>query len=919
MPSKRISFHDFNRRLWLADGRDQLPEGALRRASGIAPELTGEIYSRWGSQFLNLINPISLYKFNGVRYSYDGTHLYANGAIVTYGGGAPITWNGSRLTFAVMPPQPGLPDYLFIIGGGNAIKIAPSLVGGNPVPVAQQVTQWGIDAPPDGMMATKGLQELTTIDTFVGSAHLWTDNSNATVSDSSASPYPGSSGDLEISTSGTPWYIGHTANYDLSEYADGTISLDTDIISFYLRAQKPTNIVWLWLTFRLGGTNTDYYRLVIQLVQNTNNVHTAGAQVVVTPDPDRWIQIAAAKSQFQRVGSNLALNWSDVTSIRFVGGDINSSNPTLHLDNFTMYGGFPLGAGPAALLGGSQYQYYVTFVNNTTGSESNPNGMETLADGTVNPPTPVTVNGVAVQAVNLSGIPTSTDPQVGSRNIYRSTADPLAAGPIEAFFLATIPDNVTTNFTDFYSDLPGQPIIDTPWQPTTVYSSASPTDYVYGGNGYYFKCTGAGTSAGSGPPTWAIPEGAFLGFWSPITQYLGGGFSAGNWVSFGGLGYYCSAPAGTIVQSSTPPVADPTNWTVLPTTSDGGVTWTWAGLNEVPHLGDQSLLLDNAPPSITYGDAVGPYQESMFWCRDSTPGRLGWAYSSPPGRPESVANQFAPTSDDDPTQKFIIFDYTLWLVSTKTAFQTDGQNPQIVFYQIMYATGTSNPFTVCAGQEGIYYQASDGIRMINRAGSILPGFDNIAPIERGQAVENVLAFTATIAAFCRNEIIFSNGTESFGLQLGPNGYVWRMLGWGFTALFYERDDNQILAGFNSGVYLYEVFGATNDNYGGVGLAQPINFEIQTPSQLLDEGQTAVIRRIFIDANLNGQSLTPTVNYDSGYATLSPITNSVRGTIELAFQQYARQFSLDLIGCLTARIQIFGIELDCAVTGSEVTQ
>jgi hypothetical protein len=146
-----------------------------------------------------------------------------------------------------------------------------------------------------------------------------------------------------------------------------------------------------------------------------------------------------------------------------------------------------------------------------------------------------------------------------------------------------------------------------------------------------------------------------------------------------------------------------------------------------------------------------------------------------------------------------------------------------------------------------------------------------------------------------------------------------MLGWGFTALFYERDDNQILAGFNSGVYLYEVFGATNDNYGGVGLAQPINFEIQTPSQLLDEGQTAVIRRIFIDANLNGQSLTPTVNYDSGYATLSPITNSVRGTIELAFQQYARQFSLDLIGCLTARIQIFGIELDCAVTGSEVTQ
>jgi hypothetical protein len=922
LPSKRIAIHDFDSRLWLSGGRDQVPQNGARRLVGAAPELTRSIQSRWGSTFISNINSISLFQYNGIRYEYDGVNLYANGVIVTQNGSA-IVWNGGLLTFNVMPPQEGLPDYLFIIGGGNAIKIAPSLVGGQPVVAAQQVTLWGIEAPPDGMSASLGLQEVQVIDACDTTAGSWTNHPNCTVSNSSTDPFSGSASML-VSLSGSgPTHITRAAPVSPSPlpsmltYGDGTISLPSDIISFYFKCPKPVKIGWLWLTFNVGtgaiGDKNwpDYYRLVVQIVQTTNQKNAAGAQVIVTPSTDQWIQIAAPKSAFMRIGNNLNLDWSDVNFVRFNIGDLGDSSATsCEFDALTMFGGFPLGAGPAALLGGSQYRYYVTFGNNLTGSDSNPQGMQLLGNGTTSQPNPSVVGGVAVQEVTLSNIPTSPDPQVGNRKIWRTSA-----GGAVPFYAFTIPDNTTTTFTDFYGDLPGQPIIATPWTKSVSVDSTIP-DYVDGGNGYYFKATTSGTT-GLTLPNWDIPTGAFLGFWSPITQYL-----VGNWVSFNGTGYACIAPAQGPTQS-------PTNaayWVVIGTTPENTVVWTWAGLNEVPHLSlDMQLLLDNAPPQITYGDAVGPYQGSMWWGRDSVPGRRGWIYSSPPGRPESVANQFAPTSDDDPTQKLVIFDYTLWLITTKIAFQTDGQNPEIVFYPIMYATGTTNPFSAVAGQEGIYYQASDGIRIINRAGSFLPGFEALDTIQRGQQSENVLPFVANVAAYCRNEIIFSNGQYSFGLQRGGDGYVWRILGVGLQALYYERNDNKILASFYGLTMLYEDPQVLVDQSANPLIVNGVMFELQTPSQLPDEGQVAVIRRIFIDIDCQVEPAAPAqvvgviAICDNVETSLGNITNTARSTIELAFQQPARQFSLRLLGCLTNRIEVFGVELDVALTGAEITQ
>lgn len=918
----RIPIHDFDSRLWLSGGRDQIPANGLRRCVGAAPELTRSLQSRWGSTFLYDINAISLFQFNGVRYAYDGVNLYANGVIVTYGDGSAIVWNGSKLDFNVMPPQAGLPDYLFILGGGNAIKIAPPLVGGQVVPTAQMVTKWGIDAPPDGVTAQQGTQQSTLIDGFEsGNSGVWTNQVNCTVSDSTDDPYDGS-GDMLVTIPATgPVHITRAYSTSLATYPGPVISLDTDIISFWFKCPKPVKIGYLWLVFNIGtGSVTaknfpDSYRLVVQIVQTTNQKNAAGAQLIVTPSPGQWIQIAAPKSAFRKLGTNKNLNWSDVNAVRFVIGDLGDSSPThCEFDLLEMYGGYPLGAGPAALLGGSEYQYYVTYGNNTTGSDSNPNGMQTLADGTVSQPNPAVVGGVAVQAVSVANIPISSDTQVGNRKLWRTTA-----GGAIPFYLDTIPDNTTTTYTDTRGDLPGQPIIATPWVKNVTYIVG---DYVDGGNGYYFvvnSISGSGTS-GANVPNWNIPTGAFLGFWTPITYYL-----VGNWVNYQGSGYVCIANA----QGPTQLPTNATYWTPLPVTVDNPganqVVWMWAGLNEVPHLGSDQLLLDNAPPQITYRDAVGPYQESMLWCGDSIPGRRGWTYSSPPGRPESVANQFAPTSDDDPTQRQIIFDQTLFLITTKTAFQVYGENPQLDYQPILYATGTSNPFSAVAGQDGIYYQASDGIRLINRNGTLLPGFEQMDTIERGQFSENVLPFVANIAAYCRNEIIFSDGTQSFGLSRSSQGYVWRMLGVGMTALYYERNDNKILASFLGRTLTYEDFGAVVDQTDIPLAVDGIIFEAQTPSQLPDEGQVAVIRRIFIDINCKVEPAFPDqvvgvhLLADNADIYLGTITNSARSTIELAYQTPARQFSIRLLACLSNRIEVFGIETDVAVTGVEQTQ
>jgi len=90
---------------------------------------------------------------------------------------------------------------------------------------------------------------------------------------------------------------------------------------------------------------------------------------------------------------------------------------------------FTAAVGVAGVLSGT-YQYFITFLNNTTGSRSNSNPIaQSIA--------------LSSDKADLTSIPTSSDSQVDRREIWRTVSN----GSV-FFLLTSINDNVTTTFTD---------------------------------------------------------------------------------------------------------------------------------------------------------------------------------------------------------------------------------------------------------------------------------------------------------------------------------------------------------------------------------------------------------------------------------------------------------------------------------------
>lgn len=869
MSDKTLNIREFNKRLWLSGGRDQLPAGAMRRCVGAAPELTRSLVSRWGSTSLHDgISAISLTKYNGIRYQYNGSNLYKAGISIDSG------YNGGRLAWVKAPPAFGLSNYLFLTGGGKLKKVDAS---GN-------ITNWGIAAPLDGMNAALGTRDLLSIDTFVASAANWTAASCA-VADEGSIVYSGA-GSLKVMPTSGAWTITKDLTgspLNMAVYANNDISLQSDYVSLWVYMKKPSNVVWLWIMFDVndGTFKKDYYRLVVQVVPNTANVHAADAAVIISADADRWFQIAAPKSIFQRIGNALELDWSTVKKIRIEGGDpAATTGPPLYFDLFELFGGFPLGEGPAAIQNGSTYQYLVTFGSDITGNDSNPND------------TPTTLNGVALHPANLSQIPVSTDSQTTNRKLWRTSAN----GAI-FFFLDIIHDNTTTTYVDKIADLPGQPWIVTPWQKNVAVIA---NYYADGGNGFYFKVTTPGTT-GAALPTWNVPNsvwGSVSAFatlnetilprespsssaWKVTTTGITG-LTEPNWALAGPI------TDGTVV------------WTKVGalTTVDNTVTWTCIGLNSLQSLGTQQLRYDNIVFPSTMQDAVF-FKGSVYGCRDSAnPGNV---YISPSGRSEGYGVVLHVSTDDDKTVKLVVWDETVWLFTENYIYPLNGDYPDIVpgdHVEGALGAPLGQAFTIIDTPYGIFYQAAEDIRIFSRARNVPVGFEALAPIERGQSAENVSPFTAVIAASTKNEIWFSDGVVTFAYA--PIQDVWRMPGFGASAFFYEDDTGIIEASVGGSVVSVEAIGALTDG------TSPIPIEWQTPSELLDDTQQTMTKRIFIDVNCNGQVLTPTLLVDNLDIALPAITGSGRMTIPIAKQKAGRLLGIRITGNVVQRVELFGI-------------
>jgi hypothetical protein len=883
MPDNTFNFQDFSRRLFLGGARNTLPQGAVRRCVGCAPEPEPILKSRWGSTLrFSVPNVISMGCFFDAHYLYDGRNLWyaqlqnPKASIIDTG------YNGSRVTMVKAPPAFGIPNYLFMIGGGRNVKITPD----------NTVQNWGIDKPVNQMTASLVAQDQTLIDNFDISSGNWT-AVHCSLADTSI---PGSFGfgSLQVTPDGTgiaPWSI--TRNFggalNLATYTNGDISLETDYITFWLNAVSPANSIWLNLQFDVDPVNPDfahnYYQCVIQIVPATSNLNASSAAIILDALPNQWIQVAIAKSQFTRMGTDLNLDWSAVQKVRFTGGNelLPAPVPALYLDNFYQFGGVGLGTGPAAIQNGSELQYLVTFGNNITGNDSNPSDHITV------------IADVKTQAVQLSNIPLSTDPQVGNRKLWRTSE-----GGSLFFFLDIIPDNTTTGYIDMVSSLAGQPIATTPW---TANVTVPLHQYIDSGTGYYMQCTTAGTS-GANAPNWNLPTTAWAGL---------AAFSVGDIV----LPLHPNHQAFKVVQAGNTGPATPawgsastigdriTDGSVIwenigtLTTQDNTVVWTTVGQNAQQALGTDQVQYDNNLFPSTCLDAVY-FQGSMFVGHDTNPGMQNNLYVSTPGKCEGYANIVRVGTEDDAMQKMVVWDERLWVFTSRYVYPLNGTTPNLaVGEKILGAEGTSWPYTVVPTVFGIVYRAVSGVRLFNNAANQLLGYEAIAPIERGQVVENVHPFNATIAGLMKDEVVFSDGAVSFALSGPGDNATWRMLGLGLNAIIYH-DEIQVTHGaVAEAVYDLEVPNTYTDN------GKPIPVEWQTPSVMSDATQLAMTKRIWLDLDPGGQILLPTLLVDNQDISLPLITGLGRQTIPIPWQTSGRVVGLRLTGNVIQRVTLYG--------------
>jgi len=338
--------------------------------------------------------------------------------------------------------------------------------------------------------------------------------------------------------------------------------------------------------------------------------------------------------------------------------------------------------------------------------------------------------------------------------------------------------------------------------------------------------------------------------------------------------------------------------------------------NTASVLALDTLPTDNAQPLAGQGfigtptDIVGPHQGRMWWAGDAGNGAKGRVYYSPQGRPSSVAGFVIVSADNDATQKLIRWNDLLYCFTTKAVFQIIGTDEPFTVSRVMGVQGTLQPRTVVATPFGIFYQATDGIRVFDGTQAPLVGFDALGPVLRGESVENLTSFVGTIAEHAREEYVISDGTQTLGWHL--TDHTWRDLGISPTAMYYMDDTdlflgpNVFLMGLASGVVAFEQPGTTTD-YNGTA----IPFSVEPVSATWEAGLRKLIQRVYIEANTNGQSLTPTLIIDGVSTTLPTLVTASQSVVEYPIVKPGRVVGLRLEGSLTDRVEIVEIGWDVA--------
>lgn len=236
------------------------------------------------------------------------------------------------------------------------------------------------------------------------------------------------------------------------------------------------------------------------------------------------------------------------------------------------------------------------------------------------------------------------------------------------------------------------------------------------------------------------------------------------------------------------------------TTSFTDTTADYIGLAEgaTDILQDEELPLDNIKPDDTFEDAVGPHLGRMWWTRDTATGTKGRVYFSPIARAEAVAGFVDVASEEDETQKLVIWNEQLWCFTKLKVYRILGFTEPFISTEVWGVPGTSQPHTVIRTPIGIVYRAKDGVRVFDGMSSTIigPG-DSMAPIWRNGTTDGIATFEGDVADYGRGEYYISDSTDvtktTFAVNMTTG--AWREVGFPSNFLFYDQKAN-VLFGRN---------------------------------------------------------------------------------------------------------------------------
>lgn len=947
-----LTWDDFSKGLWLLGPKDGNPAGTLRRAKGLHPVRGQSLRSRDGHAVINALgvtgNINSHIYFNSFHWvGTDAGNLYridsADSATLIQDG-----FDGTPLRFLLAPPAGGLPDWLFVSGGGpnvGLIKVSPD----------GQVKPWGIEAPLDGFKVEALPARSKTITTFTEfnnnpaggddpSLEVWAPveiprGGEAEVSspDPLDAGYDATALRVTSKPSRLAWIRRRILTapkdltlFDATQYDKFTGSSDLDYICLRVWVDLPNFIDFIEIALDLGVAGfanrftTDFYTALVSvqpktgftteqanikslselLVEKTEQIPLANrvqgvkglnvgkatintrrvavrgskgeAEILPFFAPTQielaaqaWTDIRIAKASFHRSGVDETKDFSNITAVAIyfhtrrvdpeTGENLgNNDIVTVLFKDFRMEGGYGV-KGPT-------YFDQITYRDSETGNRSNPNPTPVA--------TPQATTGKPIDSIDrnpflLSKLPFAEQAGADEIEQWRTLGDGsdlFLAQRVKIVDLATARDfglnagELFDGVADIYDFNRREPV------------------------------TGIGTVTSN------IGDQTILNF-SDVDQARA--VQVGDELTMQEEKYtVVGKPVEIQVKLDRPfifPVASVFEWL--------------GGLSELGAIDPIALPLDNIVPEPDFDDVI--LCAGRAWWISKLEGQRGRIFFSPRGRPESLEDFRDIANDQEETQRLIEWNDIIWVWTQAGIYAVEPQGDPIPTpKKVAQAPGTTQPDTVVKTSKGVFYQASEGIRVFDGTDSVAVD-EGLRPIFKGEAVEGIAAFEGVYASQDEAEYIISDGTTTIAFDL-TNGR-WREIGGALAALSYVPELRIAVASRGSTLVEVEQEGASDD----VGAAIPLAWEL--PSVPVANGERALVRRVLLDLDTFGQRLTPTLIIDNVEVLLPPIQTGTptvrrREKVELAVSREIQQLGLRLTGEVTRRVEVFDVEVDGRVLG-----